>query len=258
MSLVNKFMQYNPLEDLQKELDKYNLKMDSFFTGRYKNLLENIKNNYKKGEILEVGSYPFYIFWLLRKLNYPITGLDLGPPYEKPISDFVKNNKIDFSTCNILNEKFPFKEESFSTLILTEVIEHLSNPLNVLLESNRVLKKKGTLILSTPNLHAIGKIFKYLTGIGLDKEIHKTYEQELVKGYPGHIREFSYFEVKTLLQRAGFKIKKLSFEYFSLPTKKRVVIPFYLLFPFFRPFQVIIAEKERDYLPVREQIYGPK
>ena len=217
---------------LKKELNNYNLEIDPFFVNRALNLFENIKREYRGGRILDIGSYPFYILWMLKKLKYDITALDLGPPYDKKVQNFFNKNKISFLKCNILNESFPSKSESFSMAILTEVIEHLSNPLNVLLESNRVLKKSGILILSTPNLHAIGKIFKYLSGIGFEKEIYKVYEQELVKGYPSHIREFSYYEVKTLLKRAGFKIKKVYFEYFSMPKKNKIVIPFIYCFLF--------------------------
>lgn len=245
------------IKDLQKELSKNNTYLDPFFINRSEHLLDTIKNNYSKGKILEVGSYPFYILWMLKKLNYDITGLDLGPPYEKTTENFIKNNKIKFSTCNILKDKFPFKNETFSMAILTEVIEHLANPLNALIESNRVLEKNGILILSTPNLHSIGKIIKYFSGIGFERKVYMNYEQELVKGYPGHIREFSYFELKSLIERAGFKVEKVSFEYFSLPKKDKLVIPFYLLIPFLRPFQFVIARKKKDYLAIREQIYGP-
>jgi len=243
----------NTILEAQKELSKYGINPDDFFKKRAHKLLEDIRKYYQEGEILEVGAYPFYISWMINHQGYPITGIDLGPPYETKVKKFLKNNPLNNISCNIVNENFPIRNKKYSLAIFTEVIEHISNPLKVLFEINRVLKKDGILILSTPNLYAIGKIFKYATGKGFEVEIYKNYEQEFVMGYLGHIREFSNYEIKNLLERAGFEIIKTSFEYFSLPLHatpkiRRAVIPFYLLFPRLRPFQIVIARKKKDYI----------
>lgn len=46
---------------------------------------------------------------------------------------------------------FPFKDASFDVTVCLEVIEHLTNPRNVLSEMSRVLKPNGYLLISTPN-----------------------------------------------------------------------------------------------------------
>lgn len=52
-------------------------------------------------------------------------------------------------------ENLPFTNESFDTVVLLEVLEHLPNPLIALQEGQRVLKKGGLLVLSTPFLYPI-------------------------------------------------------------------------------------------------------
>jgi SAM-dependent methyltransferase len=52
-------------------------------------------------------------------------------------------------------EKLPFNNGSFDTVVLLEVLEHLPNPIIALQEAQRVLKKDGLLVLSTPFLYPI-------------------------------------------------------------------------------------------------------
>jgi SAM-dependent methyltransferase len=44
----------------------------------------------------------------------------------------------------------PFADQTFDTVVCTEVLEHVPDPLKALMEMNRVLKESGKLILSTP------------------------------------------------------------------------------------------------------------
>lgn len=95
--------------------------------------------------------------------------LDLGcgnvPLYEmyKPLVDNVicadwpnslhKQLFIDFQIN--LNQQFPIKNNIFDTILLTDVLEHLTNPDNVFRESLRVLKPNGKLILTVPFFHPL-------------------------------------------------------------------------------------------------------
>ncbi len=50
-----------------------------------------------------------------------------------------------------LNERFPFENKTFDTVIAGDIIEHLYNPFGFLGECKRILNPKGKLIISTPN-----------------------------------------------------------------------------------------------------------
>jgi len=57
-------------------------------------------------------------------------------------------------------EKIPFKANEFDTLIAGELIEHLKKPSLFIKEANRVLKKGGKMIITTPNKGSlINRIF---------------------------------------------------------------------------------------------------
>lgn len=53
--------------------------------------------------------------------------------------------------CNLNTETMPFKDASFASVILGDVIEHVENPSALLRDVNRCLKRGGILLVSTPH-----------------------------------------------------------------------------------------------------------
>lgn len=63
--------------------------------------------------------------------------------------DWTKNSQyIDFSAN--LNEKLPFNNSIFDTIILSDVLEHIKEPKNLWNEMYRVLRKNGNVLLNVP------------------------------------------------------------------------------------------------------------
>lgn len=74
-------------------------------------------------------------------------------------------------------DHIPVEDNSFDTLLLTEVLEHLEEPMDVLKECFRVLKKGGKLIATMPFLypvHADPYDFQRWTGVRLTKNLKKS------------------------------------------------------------------------------------
>jgi len=59
----------------------------------------------------------------------------------------------NFVQCD--GQKLPFKDGSFDVVFLMQVIEHVPHLHDLLQEINRILKQKGVLMLTTPNLYSI-------------------------------------------------------------------------------------------------------
>jgi len=61
---------------------------------------------------------------------------------------------IECYTIDVDSEPLPFEDGTFDFVFCGEIIEHLFDPDHLLSEVYRVLKTKGTAIVTTPNLAA--------------------------------------------------------------------------------------------------------
>ena len=135
---------------------------------------DNIKL-YVSGKLLDLGcgNIPLYIAYK----NYITENICVD--WQDSLH---KNHHIDFY-CD-LTQRLPFEDAEFDTVILSDVLEHIPNPENIVYEIHRVLKKNGKLFLNVP--------FYYW--------IHEE---------PYDFYRYTEFALKHLLEHAGLKIIKL-------------------------------------------------
>jgi ubiquinone/menaquinone biosynthesis C-methylase UbiE len=84
----------------------------------------------------------------------------------------------------------PFRSRSFHALFAGELIEHLMDPRQGLLEFARVLRPGGVLVLTTPNRRRLANLVD-----GSDRPYS-----------PDHLSELSFDEVEGLLRESGFEV----------------------------------------------------
>jgi SAM-dependent methyltransferase len=92
--------------------------------------------------------------------------------------------------------KMPFKDESFGTVVFSEVIEHLAEPELALDEIRRVLKDGGKVIVVFPNDRAF-KLAWFVCGMW--GEINRD---------RGHVRQWTPKEARKMLEGHGFEVKE--------------------------------------------------
>ncbi len=140
-----------------------------------------------KLKVLELGSGHGELAKILKPQARFLTLTDHSQLYVNKLkAKGFKAIKADF------NQKLPFKSNSFDLIISLEVIEHLVQAEQFLSEINRILKPKGRLIISTPNIAWWGYRLFVLLGNPPKKE-----------GY--HFRFFTHHKLTNLLQK-HFKI----------------------------------------------------
>ena len=253
----------NILEALRKDISAKKNKKDhdlsmEAFTGhykRYQDVIGLISHQLKKGKILDIGASPYHMTYCLKKLGFDVWGIDLNPNILK---EFQIKHRLKIKRCNIEKEKTSFKDEVFDLVVFTEILEHLGNdPLGVLKEIRRILKPKGLIFLSTPNIYTLHKIIMFIVGRSFNDALGELKKVEST-GYMGHIREYSNREIKMMLEYCGYKVKDIYFrkynDYFLGPKVVRKT-PLILLgaflemvtsfISFLRPTQIMIAEKRR-------------
>ena len=111
-----------------------------------------------------------------------------------------------------ISKGIPFKSEKFDLVFAGHIIEHLLDTSFFLKECNRILKKGGTLIVSTPNtsnFRNIPKIMlkKQLRSVDFSSDIVTT--DELLLGPSGHVRYYSPRALKYHLLVNGLKTEKV-------------------------------------------------
>ncbi|MEI6631531.1 MAG: class I SAM-dependent methyltransferase [bacterium] len=116
---------------------------------------------------------------------------------------------LNFDWSNLIKEKF-------DVVLCGEIIEHIFDTDKLLRNIYSVLKEGGVLILSTPNLAALGRRIFLLFGINpLTEVTARKYDS-------GHIRYFTLGSLKKLLKENGFMLKEFKSDYVSFYTKGRL------------------------------------
>ncbi len=109
--------------------------------------------------------------------------------------------KMDLET-----EPLPFEDRSLDVVTCFETLEHFRyDPVFVLKEFNRVLKREGLFILTTPNInsyHGLLRILELKTPC-----IFSRYHPD--RGGIGHCKEYSCRELEELLGNCGFTAETL-------------------------------------------------
>lgn len=140
--------------------------------------------------------------------NTSLFGIDLSEDNQK----FLKQHNILVQGVDISSEKLPFKDNSLDIIICTEVIEHVFDCQHMVNEMYRVLKKNGTLFITTHNSFNFYMRLKYLLGIIPTGSLDVTGSTQ-----GEHIHLFNKTIFRKLFLNAGFRIQNMQdYSWFKL------------------------------------------
>ncbi|MBM3248714.1 MAG: methyltransferase domain-containing protein [Candidatus Omnitrophica bacterium] len=165
-------------------------------------LLEAIVNifaNLPKGKVLDLGCGNGDYAKRLKDLGFEVIASDMD------LERFKYHNLIKFEASN-LDKPLPFPDNSFDYVLFLEVIEHLYNPDFVIEQVSRIIKPKGSLFLSTPNILNLGSRIRFLFEGGFDffREPILDYSKAFPSGLQNmHIIVWRYHELEYLLFKNG-------------------------------------------------------
>ena len=114
----------------------------------------------------------------------------------------------------------PYQDESFDAITCLEVLEHVLDPFNLLKDLHRVLRPKGQVLLTTPNI----RYFRNLCKLIFEGKFPHTTTDSFVWG-GGHVHYFTRKDLAFLLQKAGFERIEfhLNQEQFTRSWKRRLI-----------------------------------
>ncbi len=172
------------------------------------NLLDSLLSVFekeKRGKVLDIGCGNGDYAYNLSKMGFDVLAGDMD------VDRFQYKDQIKFQKCNI-TEKLPFADNNFDFVLLAEVIEHLRNPYDVMRELNRILRPRGGLILSTPNIlnlksrmrFLIEGCWEYFREIPLE---HSQNPKEVIWNL--HLMPWRYHELEYLLHHNNLKVDRV-------------------------------------------------
>jgi 2-polyprenyl-3-methyl-5-hydroxy-6-metoxy-1,4-benzoquinol methylase len=156
-------------------------------------ILSNIKDD--NCEILDLGCWDGSYAKLYFKKTNKVYGIESSATSaEKAKEKGIIVEQGFFPDDNLfINKKFDY-------IVAGEIIEHVFDTDAFLEAINKRLKEGGTLIITTPNVASLPRRFLLLLGINPMLDFRSRGE------VAGHIRYFTFKDLKNLLEKNNFKI----------------------------------------------------
>jgi len=152
-------------------------------------LRENAYDFVPKGvTVLDIGCGMGESLLELRRKKCIAYGVDADKNFQKSIDQNKLNGKVGF-----FNSK-DYPAAFFDYVILDQLIEHVENPIDFLLDVKKVLKSNGKLIIATPNFEGFNiKLFK---------------KKSFMWHVPYHLHFFNKKTISKLAKTTGFTVEK--------------------------------------------------
>lgn len=181
-----------------------------------------------KGKLLDAPAGTGIISQKLKEAGFDVVAADINPHYFS--IQGIPCKKAD------LNLDLPFEDGAFDFVLCSNGIEHLENPFHFVRECFRVLKGKGKLLITTPNiLNLKSRVANLLVGFNLFTG--RPFNE--VDDYFGgdHIHLSSYYELRINVHRNGFRILEATTDCYSHRAMLFAPSSLFIYFATWRAFQ---------------------
>lgn len=136
----------------------------------------SVRNLVRGKVVLDAACGEGYGSNIMASAAQSVTGLDIdGSTIERAKANYGQRDNLHFLQGSI--EKIPLQDDSVDVVVSFETIEHVSEQIQqaFLEEIARVLKKDGTLIMSTPNKKIYSDLFHYKNEFHVKEFYHNEF-----------------------------------------------------------------------------------
>lgn len=212
------------LKEFYKDINKFSWAYHTisgyteFASKRKFKIIKEMIKRINPDSILDIGCGGGLLLREFSAMGFKVTGCDIS----HQLLFSIPKEELDFSLVVSDAENLNFKDNTFHTVICSEVLEHLFDYQKCLKEIYRVLKPAGFVLITVPNLHCydsiegkwhvISLIIKFINGVR--KRLH---QKEIYPfGYNTHIQKMTPLFWRNKIKEQGFQIKQ-SFPIFISP-----------------------------------------
>jgi len=160
----NLLSHYNSIDgDIDERAYNSDLCVQRYFQRRRTNTIKTMLDAKNSDVILDIGCGSGV---QLHALNLNSPNLIIGMDVNRSVLQYAKSKNFPNAEFLIADaENLPFKKDTFSKIICAEIIEHLHQPEKMIAESERVLKKGGAIVISTPNEQSVWGVYEFFWDI---------------------------------------------------------------------------------------------
>jgi 2-polyprenyl-3-methyl-5-hydroxy-6-metoxy-1,4-benzoquinol methylase len=141
------------------------------------------------GKLLDIGcANGTFLLWMKQKKGFEVFGVEIS----EHASKYARDLGLTVITGTLNDAKF--QNNYFDIITMWDVLEHFHNPLDTLIEANRILKPGGIVVIRVPNHHSIdSRLFgRYWAGYDA----------------PRHLYVFNNKTITSILSKSKFKIER--------------------------------------------------
>lgn len=142
------------------------------------------------GKLLEIGFGSGEMLQGMQQRGWVVEGIDFDP---NAVSNALRKGlNVRLGSLSEQN----YADNTFDAIVMSHVLEHVYDPINLLKECHRILKKGGKLISVTPNMNSFG---------------HKVYKHNYLHlDQPRHLNLFNNLCIKSILKITGFNMTNVT------------------------------------------------
>lgn len=160
----------------------------------YSSIIETLIEKYNYKDVIDVGCGEGFLISYLKKKKYNVTGLDFSKDGLKQNPN-IENDVIVGDIYDNINKLFK-NNKKYDLVILNNVLEHVIDPKDLLINIKKIINKDGILIIKVPN--DFSKLQKYLYN-------NKYVEKKFWVYPPEHLSYFSYDSLRNIINKYNYK-----------------------------------------------------
>lgn len=156
----------------------------------FKRILQTLNELHpERGTFFDVGAATGIMMDLSRKQGWQVDGIE---PSAWAIA--VARERYDLQIRQGIFNGGTLPMEHYTVVTMVDFIEHISHPLDAIINARNILSPDGTLCLVTPDIDSLAA---------------KIFRKRWWHYRPGHLGYFSKRSLAFLLQRSGFRVVKI-------------------------------------------------